>query len=65
MIIGSTTVNLGSDALNQAFYNEVYDSNGNPRSPLLLNLLQSFTGTITAAEYIVALHLRDTSTFFQ
>lgn len=33
MIIGSTrlqtTVNLGSDALNEAFYNEVYDSNGN------------------------------------
>jgi hypothetical protein len=48
MIIGSTTVNLGSDALNQAFYNEVYDSNGNPRSPLLLNLLQTFTGTIVA-----------------
>ena len=49
ILIGKTTVDLGSDALNQAFYNEVYDSNGNPRSPLLLNLLQSFTGTITAA----------------
>ena len=49
ILIGKTTVDLGSDALNQAFYNEVYDSNDNPRSPLLLNLLQSFTGTITAA----------------
>ena len=27
LVIGNTTVNLGSDDLNQAFYNEVYDSN--------------------------------------
>lgn len=52
MQIGNTTINLGSDALNQAFCNEVYDSSGTPRSPLLLSLLQSFAGTIIAAAQV-------------
>jgi hypothetical protein len=44
MQMGRATVDLGSDALSQAFYNEVYGSNG---SALLQNLLESFSGTIT------------------